>query len=62
MIRDSSELYTKLVNDKINDKVAQYGKENGFKYIFNPRGNNGFMYGDSTLNVTHQVLEYINKK
>ena len=32
------------------------------KYIFNPRGNNGFMYGDSTLNVTHKVLEYINKK
>ncbi|MFZ9848684.1 MAG: OmpH family outer membrane protein [Flavobacteriales bacterium] len=62
MIRDSSDLYTKLVNDKINAKVAEYGKEHGFKYIFNPRGNNGFMYGDSTLNLTHDVLEYINKK
>jgi Skp family chaperone for outer membrane proteins len=62
MIRNSSDLYTKLVNDKINMKVAEYGKEHGYKYIFNPRGNNGFMYGDSILNVTHDVLEFINKK
>ena len=62
MIHDSSDVYTKIVNDKINEKINEYGKEHGFKYIFNTRNNGGFLYGDSTLNITHEVIEFINKK
>jgi outer membrane protein len=62
MMNDSSVLYTKIVTDKITKNVEEFGKENGYKYIFSPTGNAGFIYGDSTLNITHQVLEYINKK
>ena len=59
---DSGALYSKIINDYINKKVAEYGKEHGFKYIFNPRGTNAIMYGDSTLNITHEILTHINKK
>ena len=59
---DSGMAYSKIINDFINKKVSEYGKEHGYKYIFNPRGTNAIMYGDSTLNITHQILEHINKK
>jgi Skp family chaperone for outer membrane proteins len=62
MMNDSSALYTKIVTDKITLGVKEFGKEHGYKYIFSPTGNAGFIYGDSTLNITHEVLDYINKK
>ena len=37
-------------------------KENDYKYVFNPAGSGTFMYADSSLNITDQIVVYLNSK
>ncbi len=61
-ISDSTLHYRSLLNEDINSKVFLFGKENNFKYVFNPAGSGSFMFADSSLNVTKQVVTYLNSK
>lgn len=58
---DSSLKYNEKVKDVVNELVYQYGMENNYTYLFSPASSNSFMYADSTLDRSDQVIEYINK-
>lgn len=59
-IEDSTLKYRNLLNSDINQKVYQYGAENNFQYVYNPAGSGTFMYADSTLDITKDVVRYLN--
>ncbi len=57
-ISDSSDVYNKKVTEEMDKKILAFGKENEYQFIL-PMNN--VLYGDSALDITHQVIEYINK-
>lgn len=61
-VQDSILVYRDKLNGIINSRVFEYGQINGFDYIFSPAGTSSFMYADSTLNITKQVLKYLEQK
>lgn len=60
--KDSTLYYNDLIEETVNDWVYEFGQEKGFKYIFSPASSNAFMYADSTLDITRQVISYINQE
>lgn len=60
-LQDSTKMYNQIVETEVNDLVYVFGKEEGFDFIFSPANTNAFMYADSTLEITDQVIDYINK-
>ena len=61
-VQDSVLFYREELIKDINNRVADFGQENGFHYVFSPSGSGAFMYGDSTLNITKDVIGYLNSK
>ena len=67
-----SELYTKnreMVSShevelwkQINQYTGEYGKKNGYKYIFGTSGDGSLMYADSTNNITTDLIQFINQR
>lgn len=53
-------------NDKIwkqlNEYVSQFGKENGYSYVFGADGSGTIMYGSEAHDVTVSVITYVNEK
>jgi outer membrane protein len=47
---------------EINKYIMEYGKENKFDMIHGVSGEGNLMYADEKLNVTDQVIEYMNNK
>lgn len=62
MIEDSTLHYRTILNTDINNKVFLFGKENDYKYLFNPAGSGTFMFADSSLNISKQIVLYLNSK
>jgi outer membrane protein len=52
-----SEIFT-----QINQYVKDFSKENSYQLVFGSDGNGSLMYGEDQLNLTKEVIEYINKK
>ena len=59
-IQDSIVFYKDRLNKKINHLVFEYAQKEGYDYVFSPAGSGTFMYGDSSLNITNQVIAYLN--
>lgn len=59
-LKDSTLKYNKLIEQKVNKLIYQYGKSNSFDYIYSPANTNAFMYADSTLELTDPIIDYIN--
>ncbi|PKP22732.1 MAG: hypothetical protein CVU05_02600 [Bacteroidetes bacterium HGW-Bacteroidetes-21] len=51
-----------LIWKRINQNISEYGKANNYSYIFGAEGSGSIMYCDSTLNITSEVLLFINNK
>jgi outer membrane protein len=47
---------------QINQYLGEYGKQNGYAYIYGAAGNGSIMFADSSLNISDDVLIYINKR
>lgn len=45
---------------KVKDKVKEYGKTNGYTYIYGSNDAGSILYGKQELDVTDNVLEYLN--
>lgn len=58
--KDSTLKYNERVKDVVNDLVYEYGIQNHYTYIFSPAMSNAFMYADSTLDITKEIIDYIN--
>ncbi len=58
--KDSTDRYHLLVEKKVNRLVYQFGKTNGYQYLYSPANSNSFMYADSSLDVSKEVVAFIN--
>ncbi|WP_417884617.1 OmpH family outer membrane protein [Zunongwangia sp.] len=50
------------VVEKVKDFVAEYGKENGYTYIFGSNESANIMYAKEGLDITDKVLKELNNK
>lgn len=66
MFEDDEEHMVKTYDTKIisqlNSYVKQYGKENNYSIIFGATSDGNIMYSDSTLNISKEIIKYINSK
>lgn len=61
-LKDSTLFLNQDIEQKVNNWVYEYGKINGYQYIFSPLNTNTFMYADSVLDITQPVIDFINAK
>lgn len=61
-VQDSVIKYREELISNINKLVNEYAQKEHFHYVFSPAGSSAFMYGDTTLNITKQVIAYLNSK
>ena len=54
--------YTADIWKRLNQYVAEYGKEKGYDYIFGATGDGNLMFAKESHNVTEDVTEYVNAK
>lgn len=57
-VDDSTAVYKQRATLVMNEKILAFGKANEYQYIF-PL--NTMLYADSALNITHDVIEFVNK-
>lgn len=54
--------YTDQIWSQINQYVKDYGKTNGYTYIFGTDGTGAMMYGESSLDITDKMVVYVNER
>ena len=59
---DTSNLYNQRIEQQVNELVYQYGLKNDYSYIYSPASANTFMYADSTLDISDEIILYIDKQ
>lgn len=57
-----SRQYTDEVYKRLNGYIQAYGKEKHYKLILGSNGDGNVMYVDTTLNVTKDLISYINQQ
>jgi outer membrane protein len=55
-----SDQYTKDVYERLNKYIQEYGKQKGYSMILGSDGQGGVMYVDTTVNVTTDLIRYVN--
>jgi outer membrane protein len=55
-----SDQYTKEVYERLNKYIQTYGKQKGYSMILGSDGQGGVMYVDTTVNVTADLIRYVN--
>ena len=60
--QELSNSYNTQIWNQINQYVIDYGKENGYNYIFGTDGSGSIMYGEENMDITKEVVAYINNK
>ena len=54
--------YDNQIIQQMSQYVADYGKQNGYSFIYGNDGNGSLMYAEDTKNISKEVLQYINSK
>jgi len=54
--------YDSEILTQLNQYVRDYGKENGYTYIFGNDGGGSLMYAKETKEITKEVTGYVNEK
>lgn len=57
-----TETYNNQIFTQINQYVKEFGKLNGYLYIYGTTGEGNIMYADDKCDITSQVIEYINTR
>lgn len=57
-----SKQYDGEILTQLNQYVKDYGKENGYTYIFGTDGNGSMMYANEGVDISNEVITYINGK
>jgi outer membrane protein len=57
-----SKQYDSQIIQQMSQYVADYGKQNGYSYIYGNDGNGSLMYAEDSKNLSKEVLQYINSK
>jgi outer membrane protein len=45
----------------MEDKIAEYAKQNGYTYVFGSNQSSNILYGEKSKNVTDDVIEVLNE-
>lgn len=53
---------TQQIWNRLNQYIDEFGKENGYDIIFGAAGEGNIMYGRDKLNISEEVLNYVNRK
>jgi outer membrane protein len=54
--------YNQEVWAQLNQYVKDYGKEKNCEFIFGAVGDGGLMYAEEGLNITDELIEFVNNK
>lgn len=57
-----TEQYSAQIWKQLNQYITDYGKANGYDYIFGGDGSGSLMYAREGLNITDQVKTYVNQR
>lgn len=57
-----SKQYDNQIILQMSQYVADYGKQNGYSFIYGNDGNGSLMYAEDTKNISKEVLQYVNSK
>ncbi|HXU25631.1 MAG TPA: OmpH family outer membrane protein [Bacteroidia bacterium] len=57
-----SKQYDSQIIQQMSQYVADYGKQNGYSFIYGNDGNGALMYAEDSKNISKEVLQYINSK
>jgi len=57
-----SQTYSDQTMNQINEYVQEFGKSNGYEYIYGASGNGSLMYAKDANDITDQILVFINNK
>ncbi|HEY9185089.1 MAG TPA: OmpH family outer membrane protein [Salegentibacter sp.] len=60
LLRQESEAAIDSIVEKVKNYVEEYGKENGYTYIFGSNESANIMYAKDGLDITEEVLEELN--
>lgn len=60
--REFAGKYTAQIWERLNDYVSEYGRSNHYDMILGAKGDGGLMYANEGMNITAEVLDYVNKK
>lgn len=58
----TTEQYTADIWKRINQHVAEYGKEHGYDFILGASGDGSLMYAEEGNNITEEVISYLNER
>jgi outer membrane protein len=56
------EKYNEGIWKQINVYLKEYGTEHGYSFIYGANGNGSIMFADSTLEISKDVIPYLNKR
>lgn len=59
-LRKNSELNS--LNDSLKSFVKEYGKSNGYTYIYGANDSGSIMYADESLDITEEIIKALNNK
>ena len=54
--------HNEQIMKQLNQYIEDYGKEKGYTYIYGATGNGSMMYADEKVNISKEVIYYINDK
>jgi outer membrane protein len=60
--QDLSAKYTSEIWRHINDGIADFGKQEGYEFIFGASGNGGIMYANDVNDITEDIVSYLNAR
>ena len=54
--------YKEQISKQINQYVQDFGKANGYRYIYGANGSGTLMFADEGHDVTREVIDYLNRE
>jgi outer membrane protein len=60
--KESERKYEEELWNRINEDIQKFGEQNSYEIILGAKGDGNIMYASSQIDITEQVLNYINQK
>lgn len=52
----------KIIWNRLNPYLVEYGKKHGYTYIFGANGTGTILYADESENITEDLIKYVNER
>jgi len=62
LFQELSSKYTSEVNNRLNDYIKEFSEKNKYAIILGSGGEGNVMYTKDGINITEELIEFINKK